>query len=162
VHLPRGGRRWWRPLLGPERHRWRRTGRAPAAACCPVPATVMRGEGLRVKVQVDLRRKTRGLVGAGVVQASLLGSSPVMESGGGGLLDLEPCAREGSEARGLGAREASGQPSGARHARRERAGAQARGAWPGPAQPVAWARCMKAGAAEGPQNMCESTKTSPG
>jgi hypothetical protein len=44
------------------------------------------------------------LAGAGVVRASLLGSSAVMESGGGGQLGLEPCAHDESEARGLGAR----------------------------------------------------------
>jgi hypothetical protein len=67
-----------------------------------------------------------------------------MSCGGGGPVYGGLCkpACDGSEARGGCVRaRASGQPSGTPHARREREGARARGAWPGSTRPAPWAQC---------------------
>jgi hypothetical protein len=149
-------RKFGRGAAGEPRQR---AGTAPAGA----RRSDVRGAKLRRRQQREslgeLREEWRGLAGAGVVRASWLGRSVVMESGDGGQLGLEPCARNGSEARELGAREANGRPSGAGHARRERTGARACGAWPGLARPAAWARCTGNGGVEGPASRHGPTVT---
>jgi hypothetical protein len=88
------------------------------------------------------------LAGAGVVRASLLGSSAVMESGGGGQLGLEPCAHDESEARGLGARArpVGGQVArGMRDASARALGHAARGPAPRDLWPGSGARATEGG-----------------